>query len=134
MVPVATYKGKVDGVWASDARFTITDDNVEGLIITPSDSIYIEPARKYSTAAASTDYILYNGSDVRMDVTRSCADTLGERLNSNAQQIMSSATEGIAPAVFSPFKVAEIATESDFEYTTALGGSAAANNDILGIM
>jgi hypothetical protein len=134
MGPVSTYKGNVDGVWASDARFTITDDNVEGLIITPSESIYIEPARKYSTAAASTDYILYNGSDVRMDVTRSCADTLGERLNSNAQQIMSSATEGIAPAVFSPFKVAEIATESDFEYTTALGGSAAANNDILGIM
>jgi hypothetical protein len=36
--------------------------------------------------------------------------------------------------VFSPFRVVEMATEADFEYTNALGGSAAANNNILGIM
>jgi hypothetical protein len=36
--------------------------------------------------------------------------------------------------VFSPLKLVELATEADFEYTNALGGSAAANNDILSIM
>ncbi len=48
--------------------------------------------------------------------------------------MMSNATTGDTPAVFSPMKVVEIATESDLEYTNALGGAAAANNDILSIM
>ena len=47
---------------------------------------------------------------------------------------MSNAADEIQPAVFSPFKVVDFATEADFEYTSALGGSAAANNDILSIM
>ena len=50
MGPVSTYKGNVDGVWGSDARFTITDDKVEGLILTSSNSIYVEPASKYSAS------------------------------------------------------------------------------------
>src|SRR5207302_8185681 len=36
--------------------------------------------------------------------------------------------------VFSPMKVVELATESDYEYTSALGSAIAANNDILSIM
>src|SRR6266849_4695342 len=40
----------------------------------------------------------------------------------------------VAPNAFSPFKVVEIATEADFEYTNALGGSANTNNDILSVM
>lgn len=134
MPAVNTYKGNVEGVWASDARFTVKDDQIEGLIVTPTESYYLESAQKYSATAQSTDYVVYKASDVRPEITRSCADTLNEKINANAQQLMSSAATDLQPAAFSPFKLAEIATEADFEYTSALGGSAAANSDILSIM
>src|SRR5947207_12214638 len=56
---VSTYKGNVEGVWASDARFTVTDNAVEGMIVTPGQSFFVEPAQKYSSSAAATDYLLY---------------------------------------------------------------------------
>ena len=71
---------------------------------------------------------------MRPDVIRTCADPLGNKVEVNAKELMSSAADEIQPAVFSPFKVVDMATEADFEYTSALGGSAAANNDILSIM
>jgi hypothetical protein len=134
MPAVATYKGNVEGVWASDARFTVKDDQIEGLIVTPTESFYLESAQKYSATAQATDYLVYKASDVRPEITRSCADTLNEKVSANAQELMSSAASGLQPAAFSPFKLAELATEADFEYTSALGGSAAANSDILSIM
>jgi len=134
MPAVATYKGNVEGVWASDARFTVKDDQIEGLIVTPTESFYLESAQKYSATAQATDYLVYKASDVRPEITRSCADTLNEKVSANAQELMSSAASGLQPAAFSPFKLAEMATEADFEYTSALGGSAAANSDILSIM
>ncbi|HBB94340.1 MAG TPA: hypothetical protein DC054_03025 [Blastocatellia bacterium] len=135
MAGVLTYKGNVEGVWASDARFTVTDTAVEGMIVTPGQSFFVEPARKYSSSAAPTDYLIYTADDVRPDITRSCADTLEEQVNAGAKQIRPSATSGDTPAVFSPFKVVEIASEADFEYVQGLGGTAAAaNQDILSIM
>src|SRR5437764_4893507 len=135
MPGVSTYKGNVEGVWASDARFTVTDNAVEGMIVTPGQSFFVEPAQKYSSSAAPTDYLMYTADDVRPDITRSCADTLEEQVNAGAKQIRASATSGDTPAVFSPFKVVEIATEADFEYVQGVGGTAtAANQDILGIM
>src|SRR2546421_2924867 len=132
---VSTYKGNVEGVWASDARFTVTDKALEGMIVTPGQSFFVEPAQKYSSSASATDYLLYTASDLRPDITRSLAnDTLEEQVNTGAKQIMPSAASGVTPSVFSPFKVVEIATESDFEYTNALGSASAANNDILSIM
>src|SRR2546423_8854436 len=126
MAGVLTYKGNVEGVWASDARFTVTDNSVEGMIVTPGQSYFVESAQKYSSSAAPTDYLIYTADDVRPDITRSCADTLEEQVNAGAKQI--SATSGNTPAVFSPFKVVEIATEADFEYVQGVGGTAATAN------
>src|SRR5438874_1498643 len=135
MPGVSTYKGNVEGVWASDARFTVTDNALEGMIVTPGQFYYVEPAQKYSSSAAPTDYLMYTADDVRPDITRTCADTLEEQVNAGAKRIMASATSGSTPAVFSPFKVVEIATEADFEYVQGVGGTAgAANNDILSVM
>ena len=134
MSGVATYKGNLEGVWASDARFTVKDDSIEGLIITPTEFYYVEAAQKYSVTAAPTDYVVYKDSDVRPEITRTCADTLNHEVKASAQQLMSNAAEGLQPDAFSPFKVAELSTEADFDYTSALGSSAAANNDILSIV
>ena len=134
MPGVTTYKGSVTDLAGSDARFTIDGQKVEGMILTPGQSYFVESAQKYSPAAAATDYLLYTADDVRSDITRSCGDTLEQQVNLGAKQVMSSATAGVTPAVFSPLKVVELATESDFEYTTALGGASQANSDILSIM
>ncbi|HEX3144278.1 MAG TPA: M12 family metallo-peptidase [Pyrinomonadaceae bacterium] len=134
MPGVTTFKGHLEGASKSDARFTIDGQKIEGMIITPGQSYFIESAQKYSAAAAATDYLLYTAEDVRSDITRSCGDTLEQQVNAGAKQMMTSATSGATPAVFSPLKVVELATESDLEYTNALGGASQANSDILSIM
>ena len=131
---VNTYKGNVEGVWGSDARFTINDDKIEGMIFMPSDSYFIEPAAKYSTAASSSDYIVYRASDLRSDIVRTCADPLGEQVTLNANKFMSSATTGVSAAAFSPLKQVEIATEADFDYVQAHSNPNQANQDILSVM
>lgn len=137
MSTVNTYRGKVDGVAGTEARFTIDDNRFEGMIITPQESYFIEAANKYTPAAGATDYLLYKASDVRPEITKVCG-TLEDEIRRRAKEIGANLSvhpsSGVAPDVFSPFKVVEIATEADFEYTSALGGSAAANNDILSIM
>src|SRR5207244_2837446 len=105
----------------------------EGMIIAFDEVYYIEPARKYSEAADTADHLLYKASDVRSDITRSCADTLNEQISSQAKQLQSSAAN-IQPKVVSPMRVIELATEADGEYVQATGGSSAANSDILSVM
>ena len=128
-----TYKGKVSGMPDSEARFSIDDDKLEGMIVTQGEFYFLESARKYSAAARGSDYLLYQASDVRPDIRKTCG-TLEEEISQEAKQFISSASVGVTPQVLSPFKVVEIATEADFEYVSALGSSSAANNDILGIM
>jgi hypothetical protein len=134
MPGITTYKGSVEGVAGTDARFTLDGDHVEGMIITPTESYFVEAANKYSAAAEANDYLLYKATDVRPDITRSCG-TLDEEISRGAKELVpSAASSTVAPDAFSPMKVVEIATEADGEYTTALGGSANANNDILSVM
>lgn len=134
MPAITTYKGSVEGVAGTDARFTVDGEHVEGMIITPTESYFVEAANKYSAAAEANDYLLYKATDVRPDITRSCG-TLDEEISRGAKELVPSAASAtVAPDVFSPMKVVEIATEADGEYTTALGGSANANNDILSVM
>jgi len=134
MPAVTTYKGSVEGVYGTDARFTLDGEHLEGMIITPQESYFVESARKYSAAAGANDYLVYKASDVRPDVTRVCG-TLDEEISRGAKDIAPMIASGtVAPNAFSPFKVVEIATEADFEYTNALGSSANANNDILSVM
>ncbi len=134
MPGINTYQGNVEGAAGTDARFTLDGDHMEGMILTPQDSYFLEAASKYSSAAGANDYLLYKASDVRPDITRVCG-TLDEEISRSAKDIAPRiAANTVAPDAFSPFKVVEIATEADGEYTAALGSSAAANSDILSIM
>ena len=128
-----TYRGNISGMPDSEARFSVDDDKLEGMIVVQGEAYYLESARKYSAAAERSDYLLYKASDVRPDIHKTCG-TLDEEIKQEAKQFLASASMGVTPEVFSPFKVVEIATEADFEYVSALGGSSAANNDILGVM
>jgi hypothetical protein len=133
MSSVNTYRGSVEGVAGTDARFTVDENHFEGMIITPQEYYFFEAASKYSSAAGSTDYLLYKASDVRPDLARVCG-TLEEEISRGAKDIAPNVSASAAPDVFSPYKIIDIATEADFEYVNAAGSSAAANNEILSIM
>jgi len=127
---VNTYKGTINGLPGTDARFTLDNSRLEGMIMTADDTYFVEPASNYSSAAEPTEYLLYRDSDVRSDITRTCADTLKERVALKANELKPDSS-GSGPNVVSPMKVVEIATEADDEYVTAAGGSSAANAEIL---
>src|SRR4030088_2470196 len=46
MSGVNTYKGRVVGMPDADARFTVDDNNIEGMIITSDQKYFLESARK----------------------------------------------------------------------------------------
>jgi len=134
MSGINTYRGSVEGVANSDARFTLDGDHIEGMIMTPQDSYFLEAASKFSAAAGANEYLLYKASDVRPDQARVCG-TLEDEISRSVKDLAPRmAASTVSPEAFSPFKVVEIATEADGEYTAALGGSAAANSDILGVL
>jgi Metallo-peptidase family M12/Calx-beta domain/Reprolysin family propeptide len=127
--PIRTYKGKVTGMPGTDARFTIDDSTLEGMIVTPDDWYFVERARNYSATADDEEYLVYKASDVITDGNLACGTTLNEKIDHSLKQF-----SGVRPEIVSPQRVVELATEADFEYVDALGGSNAANNQILSIM
>lgn len=133
--PVRTYKGSVGGRADAQARFTVDDRTVEGAIITPGERYYVEPLGKYEPGAAATDFVLYKKSDVIADPAETCGVTMDEEVGKAADGISAQVAGAVtAEAAATTWSQAEIATEADYEYVSALGGSAAANADILGIM
>ncbi|HYG80897.1 MAG TPA: M12 family metallo-peptidase, partial [Pyrinomonadaceae bacterium] len=143
MGAVRTYKGRVLGSGGMAARFTIDEESLEGLILTRDELYYVEPARRYLPSAARTEFLFYKASDVIETDPASCAaDSLHGKVAAAAGQLgedsptASAAVTGGGPqplALATPLE-AELATEADFEYVNALGGSAAANAEILSIM
>jgi hypothetical protein len=88
--PVRTFKGKVRGVKGGVARFTVDDDGIEGVIITPEGRQFVERASKYSEAAAATDYVIYNEADVVQSDAGGCGVTLAEQVNDKAEALSTS--------------------------------------------
>ncbi|HYY57919.1 MAG TPA: BACON domain-containing carbohydrate-binding protein [Pyrinomonadaceae bacterium] len=140
---VRTFKGRVRGNKDAQARFTIDEDSFEGSILTPQERYYVEPARRYLRSAGPTEFLFYRASDVIETEPVTCGipslheriseatDQLGEvdSVSSAAQEAESFTTKALAIPL-----EAELATEADFEYVTALGGTVNANNEILSIM
>jgi hypothetical protein len=135
--PVRTYKGKVRGMPGADARFTVDDNTLEGVIVTPSERYFIEPKSKYAAEAGASEFIFYKSSDVDAEAAGVGA-TLDRELRHQTEAISSkvqklgTASLGVLPATTA--RDVQLATDADAEFVTALGGSAAANAEILSIM
>jgi hypothetical protein len=135
--PVRTYKGTVAGMKGAEARFTIDENTVEGLIITPSELYFVEPANRYSASASSTDFIAYTAADLLLTSFGECAVTMAEKVGNQAIRVESEVPKvsgPIAEELFSPARIVDLATEADFEYFTNFPSAAAANNEIISIM
>lgn len=133
--PVRTYKGTVEGLPGAQARMTIDEGTVEGLIVTPSELFFLEPSNRFSGSAAKTDFVFYAASDVK-EPAGECGNTAAEIVARHSANVSSqTSSKGPQPeAVFGPALQIGIATEADFEYFTALGTEVATVNQIQTIM
>jgi hypothetical protein len=129
---VNTYKGRVLGRDDAQARFTVDDERLEGLIVTPEEHYMVEPMRKYSASADANDFILYRASDVIKEQD----EPIDYELRRTVEDVAPKVTEMVqAPeAVTATVHDIELSTEADYEYVTALGGSNPANSEIMSIM
>jgi len=127
--PTRTYRGHSPGFPQSEARFSITEDLLEGLILTPDEWYFIEPRRNFARDADPSEFLVYRRSDILAEAFGTCGTTMAERIG-DAHEFL----EPIALALDGTTYVAEVATEADYEYVTAMGGSASANSTILDIM
>jgi hypothetical protein len=136
--PVRTYKGTVAGMDGAQARFTIDENTLEGIIITPSRLYFVEPANRYSTLASSKDFIVYEASDLIETSFGECGvDTLAEKIGAESARVQSQVPKATGPGteeLFSPPRTVDLATETDFEYFTHFGSAGAANAEIVSIM
>jgi hypothetical protein len=146
--PVRTYKGEVNGMSGAEARFTLDEQTLEGLIITKDELFFIEPAKRFSGAAAKSDFVFYAESDVKEHSLGECGVTLSEQVKNEVQRVntepVMAAQQSTLPEpeeIFGPALEVDIATEADFEFVstaTAQGGGggsvATANARILSIM
>lgn len=129
--PVNTYRGVVRDRDGATARFTMDEGHLSGLIIDGDDRVFVEPLETYSLAGGPTDYLVYHAYDVRPEATPgTCGVTEAEKV--------STAIEGLSGDVdkarSTSLSTVQIATETDNEYVSALGGAAAANSDIMTIV
>ncbi|MDM7924201.1 MAG: FG-GAP-like repeat-containing protein [Pyrinomonadaceae bacterium] len=123
-----TYKGKLEGDPASDVRLTIDGGRVEGYVFTGGETWFIESARRHLPDAAAEKHIIYRAADLIEDVDLNeplLGDVTGsQELIPPLESVM--AVDG--------FRVIDVATEADYQYVSALGGAAAANNEILSVL
>ena len=127
---VKTFKGKVSGEADSEARLTIDGGKVEGYFLAGAEKFYIEPARRYSESAAEADLIVYRENDFLNPQSFECRSALGEKIESGMRMVEPDSV----PQAVQALRVIELATEADFEYVQALGGSNQANAEILSIL
>lgn len=135
--PVRTYKGTVKGLPGAQARMTIDEETVEGLIITPKELLFLEPAKRYSGTAAKTDFVFYSASDVK-EPAGECGNTMAEMVAQHSAGVSNQPpAKGPQPEeVFGPALEIGISLEVDFEYFSlpGLGTEAATVNQIVSIM
>ncbi len=135
--PVVTYRGTVRGMSGAQARFTIDNNLVEGLIITRAGKYFVEPASRFSSTAARDEYVVYRESDVIEQIDVDCPVTLSEEVRAGVARngsLFVNSKQIVTPDALSPAREAEIATEADNEFVQAVGGTQAANNEILSIL
>ncbi|MFL6253430.1 MAG: hypothetical protein ACJ74T_00255, partial [Pyrinomonadaceae bacterium] len=137
--PSNSWRGHVRGQENTFVRLYLDGQKVQGIIITPSQTFFVEPARDLSKVAGAKEFLFYSAADVRATDATCEEATLGGKVAAEAARSGASVTSAPKPdEAFAPKPEARVATEADFEFynrIVALGGNeAATNNDILNIM
>lgn len=126
---VNTFKGKVSGDDASSVRMFMDGSRVEGFFFTRGDKFYVEPASHFSRSADPANVVIYKAEDIQNPFHINCQNHVQQKIE-NGKAFANGAGANIVPEVLT-LRVVEIATDADFEFVSASGGSVAANADIL---
>ena len=126
---VNTFRGTLSGQEDMQGRFNLTGNGIEGVVFAPEDWYFLEPLRNYVPSAPAGELVVYRQSDVKPGQAFRCGVSLSQRLQHGANRVATQ-VEGVPLTNY----VFEVATEADYDYVQALGGSEAANREILGIM
>jgi hypothetical protein len=139
--PARWFKGEVVGLEGSRARFVLDERDFQGVVVTPDETYFVEPAAAFSESASRGEYVFYAASAVKPSAGGGECGTLAERVGAEAAKhegftsARGAAKGGATEDAFAPKPETELATESDFEFTQTFGGDAsAANNDILNVV
>jgi hypothetical protein len=124
-----TFRGIAPGFPDSEARFSLRDGAVEGVILTPGEWYYFEPLQNFSRNSDPGEMVVYRRSDIRLEALGVCGTTLAHRIGEAREYV-----ESLALAAAAGMNTAQVATEADYEYVTASGGAAAANATILDVL
>ena len=127
--PVHTFKGVLAGREETGGRFNLTDGGVEGVVYAPEGWVYVEPLHNYLHSAPAGELVVYGQSDIKPGEALECGVSLPQRL----QRRVNREEAQVHRATHTSY-VVDVATEADYEYVRALGGSAEANREIEGIL
>jgi hypothetical protein len=139
--PSNSFRGRVRGQEGTFVRLYLDGQKVQGLIITPSETFFVEPARDLAPSAGGKEFVFYSASDVKPSGGECVERSLGGKVEAEAARtkVAPSASAAAGPSAddaFAPKPETEIATEADFEFYRDFNASSATatNNDILNIM
>ncbi|HEV2707510.1 MAG TPA: M12 family metallo-peptidase [Pyrinomonadaceae bacterium] len=137
---VRTFRGEVRGREGAQARLTVDDAVIEGVILLDGEKRFIEPLNRYSKASSAQEFVLYKESDVIQNRPDSCGvTTMVDKVERAAQTVSSQAPDAAerlsaAAATLPLNREIELATEADYEFVSTAGGSSAANAEILSLL
>ncbi|HEX8149454.1 MAG TPA: zinc-dependent metalloprotease family protein [Pyrinomonadaceae bacterium] len=126
--PSNSWRGHVRGQDGTFVRLYLDGQKVQGIIITPSETFFVEPARDLSAAAGSKDFLFYASSDVKPTDAECVEATLGGKVAAEAARsgLGSAAAGSAGPTAdesFAPKPEARVAAEADFEFYQANGSN-----------
>jgi hypothetical protein len=137
--PSNSWRGHVRGQEGTFVRLYLDGQKVQGIIITPGETFFIEPARDLSPAAGADDFVFYSAAEVRPTEGECVEATLGGKVAAQAARPAVASVGGkttpTADEAFAPKPQTDIATDADFEFFQANGGNETnTNNDIVSVM
>ncbi len=124
-----TFRGIAPGFPDSEARFTVREGAIEGVILTPGEWYYFEPLQNFSPNSDPAEMVVYRRSDIRLEALGVCGTTLAHRIGEAREHV-----EPLMLAAPAGMNTAQVATEADYEYVAASGDAAAANATILDVL
>ena len=127
--PVHTFKGVLAEQEDVQGRFNLTDGGVEGVVYAPEGWVYVEPLRNYLPSAPAGELVVYEQTDVKPGGEFKCGVSLPKRVQRGVNRV-----EAQVHGATHTSYVVDVATEADYEYVRALGGSIQANREIEGIL
>lgn len=130
--PVTTYMGTVDGMPGAEARFSIDENGVRGMILADDAWWFVEPeAGSLSKAGGRGAHVVYANTDVLPAAGGQCGTTQAHIVDAEVERLTGEKLEGGLPPL--PPRV-ELATEADYDYLLIQGNARAATNEIVAIV